>query len=94
MDKQESVDLLNATHDFPCPITIKVIGESADGFVGRVVAAIRDELDFEVDPPFKTRETKKGRHVAVTLDPHMETAYDVLAVYERLRDVRGVVMTM
>ena len=38
-----------------------------------------------VDPPYKTRDARGGQHVAVTLEPHVQSAWQVLAVYRRLR---------
>jgi putative lipoic acid-binding regulatory protein len=70
----------------------KVIGRTDDGFVARTVAAVREELAAEVDPPFRTRETPGGRHVSVTLEPPMATAEQVLSVYRRLLKLAGLVV--
>ena len=55
-----------------------------------IVAAVREELEGEVDPPYRIRETAAGRHVAVTVEPHVQNAWEVLAVYQRLGQIRGV----
>jgi putative lipoic acid-binding regulatory protein len=86
------IQLLEATHAFPGPYMFKVIGRSDQGFAARVVAAVRDELAEESDPPFRVRETAGGRHVAVTLTPVVQTAEQVLAVYRRIRPLAGLVM--
>jgi len=91
VDNLPSAELIDSTHAFPGPYTFKVIGRPADGFVARIVAAIREELEGEVDPPYRTRETAAGRHVAVTVEPHVQNAWEVLAVYQRLGQIRGVV---
>jgi putative lipoic acid-binding regulatory protein len=70
----------------------KVIGLAERGFVARAVAAVREELVAEVDPPFRVRETAGGKHVAVTLQPTVGSAHQVLAVYSRLRGLAGLVM--
>jgi hypothetical protein len=57
-----------------------------------VVAAVRDELGADVDPPFRVREAVGGRHVAVTLEPIVQTAHQVLAVYRRVRATAGLVI--
>jgi putative lipoic acid-binding regulatory protein len=92
MNVQSSVALLEKTHRFPGPYMFKVIGKDANGFVARVVAAVRDELAAEVDPPFQFRHTAAGRHVAVTLEPVVRSGYQVLAIYHRLRQTTGLVM--
>jgi putative lipoic acid-binding regulatory protein len=94
MNELMSVDLLNNTHPFPCVYVFKVIGRVDNGFAARVVAAVRDELAHAVDPPFKTRMTRDGRHVAVTLEPTVETAEQVIAVYRRMRSLTGLVMLL
>jgi putative lipoic acid-binding regulatory protein len=89
-----SLELLEATHVFPGRFVFKVIGRVENGFAARVVAAVRDELADAVDPPHSVREAVGGRHVAVTLEPEVATAAQVLAVYRRVRSITGVVMTM
>jgi putative lipoic acid-binding regulatory protein len=91
VDNLPSIELLESTHEFPGPYTFKVIGRSEDGFVARTVAAVRDQLEGSIDPPFRVRETAGGRHVAVTIEPRVESAWDVLAVYGRIRALAGVV---
>jgi putative lipoic acid-binding regulatory protein len=72
----------------------KVIGRADNGFAARVVAAVRDELADEVDPPHSMREAVGGRHVAVTLEPTVQTPQQVLAVYRRVRALAGLVMLL
>jgi uncharacterized protein len=89
-----SVALLESTHDFPGAYLFKVIGRPEHGFVARVVAAVREELAGERDPPFTVRETAGGRHVAVTLEPTVQTPEQVLAVYARLQKMEGLVLLL
>ena len=86
-----AIELLEATHTFPCEYMFKVIGKVDRAFVARVVAAVREALVMEEDPPFRTRETPNGKHVAVTLTPTVRNPYDVLAVYRRVQGLPGVV---
>jgi putative lipoic acid-binding regulatory protein len=92
MNEANSLELLENTHHFPCPYMFKVIGRDENGFVARVVAAVRDALSHEADPPFKFRQSAGGRHVSVTLEPVVQTGRQVLAVYRRLQQTRGLVM--
>lgn len=94
MSDLPSIELLENTHNFPCPYMFKVIGRVEDGFVARVVAAVRDELAVPADPPYKFREATGGRHVSVTLEPTIQTAHQVLAVYRRIRHMAGLVMLL
>jgi putative lipoic acid-binding regulatory protein len=92
--KLPAIELLEATHRFPGTFMFKVIGRAEQGFAARVVAAVRDELAETTDPPFRLRHTAGGRHVAVTLEPTVQTVHQVLAVYRRLRRIPGLVMMM
>jgi putative lipoic acid-binding regulatory protein len=87
-----TIELLQATHQFPGPFIFKAIGRVENGFSARVVAAVREELGAEVDPPFSVREATGGRHVSVTLVPTLQTVDQVLSVYRRIRTVAGLVM--
>lgn len=93
-DDSKSLTLLEKTHEFPCTFTFKVIGRVENGFAARVVAAIRDELNSNTDPPFRLRETAGGRHVSVTVEPTVQSAQQVLAVYRRIRRMVGLVMML
>lgn len=89
-----SIEILEANHQFPCVYTFKVIGASDGRFTSRVVSAVRDELDIEVDPPYTFRTTKNGNHVAITLEPQCATAQQVIAIYSRLTGMDGIVMLL
>lgn len=92
MGEARTLALLESTHTFPGPYTFKVIGRTDLGFVARTVAAVRDELNEPEDPPYRVRESVGGRHTAVTLEPIVQTAQQVLAVYRRLSSTAGLVM--
>jgi uncharacterized protein len=94
MKNLPALELLEKTHQFPGRYMFKVIGRVENGFVARVVAAVRDELAFAEDPPYSIREAVGGRHVAVTLEPMVETGNQILAVYSRLKKLTGLVMVM
>ena len=87
-------ELLEAVHEFPGRFVFKAVGRGEEGFTAVVVAAVRESLDQEFDPPFEVRETPSGRHIAVTVTPWVESADDVLAIYSRIRDVPGLVMLL
>jgi putative lipoic acid-binding regulatory protein len=89
-----SIELLEALHHFPGPYMFKVIGRADAGFVARVVAEVREELAQSADPPYRLRQASGGRHVAITLEPRVETGRQVLAVYRRIRGMTGLVMLL
>jgi uncharacterized protein len=92
MNQMPAIELLESTHRFPCPYMFKVIGRVEAGFMARVVAAVRDELGQEADPPFKFRHTAGGRHVSVTLEPVVQTGRQVIDIYRRIQRTAGLVL--
>ena len=89
MTEQVSIELLEKTHVFPCPYTFKLIGREEQGFVARAVTEVRLALNADRDPPYTVRSTADGKHIAVSLEPVVYSAQQVLAVYERVRDLAG-----
>lgn len=91
MDEFHSIELLEANHRFPCPFMFKVIGHAADGFIARVIFAVREELNLSIDPPFTLRQSAAGKYVSITIEPFLMNAGEVLAVYRKVSAVQGVV---
>jgi putative lipoic acid-binding regulatory protein len=89
-----AIELLEALHSFPGPYMFKVIGRADAGFVARVVAAVREELAHSTDPPYRVRQAVGGRHIAITLEPRVQTGRQVLAVYRRIQKMAGLVMLL
>lgn len=92
--RQQSIDLLNNTHEFPQPLMVKVIGKQNTDFVTQVAQLVESHLQLPEPPEVQTRETAGGRHVSVTLEPTFETAEQVLDLYEQLRQLPDVVMLL
>lgn len=89
-----SVELLNSTHKFPGPYIFKAIGTRDTGFVARVVAAAREALQMDQDPPHEERTSSGGNHVAVTVTVRVPTPEAVQAVYRRLLSVSGLILLL
>ena len=87
-----SADLLEKMHEFPSPYIFKIIGIAEEGFAARVIAIVREELAIDVDPQYRLREAVGGRHVSVTLEPVVQSAQQVLAIYRRLGALESLVM--
>ena len=96
-EDNEEVDphlLINSTHEFPCSYLFKVIGHDVDNFVGRVVQAVRQELDEAMEPPFHSRKSSNGKHVSVTIEPIVESSHQVIAIYAKLQSLDGLKMLL
>ena len=94
MSDLPSEELLNSTHQFPGKFVFKAIGHSGGEFAASVIAAVRDSLSLDFDPPHELRQTPQGRHVSVTVEPWVENAKQALDVYQRIRDLPGLVMLL
>jgi putative lipoic acid-binding regulatory protein len=93
-ERWRHIELLNQTHAFPTRVVIKVIGVNRATLLTEVVTCVRSEMSFEDPPEYSTREARGGRHIAVTIEPMLEHAEQVLAIYDRLRKLEGIVMLM
>lgn len=87
-------ELLQETHDFPCPYTFKVIGESNESFVQDIIAAVRLGMSYDFDPPYVAKETSAGRHVSLTFEPVVNDPDQILAVYAELQKQQGVILML
>ena len=87
-----TIDLLEKAHAFPCQYLFKIIGKADQGLLARVIAVVREELACETDPPFRVREAVGGRHQSITLEPVVQTANQVIAIYRRVGMLDGVIM--
>jgi len=92
--RAEAVELLNSAHEFPCQVMVKVIGKNENDFPQRVISVVREQLQLEFDPPFRTRETSGGRHVSVTVEPTFDDAEQVLDLYQSIGTIEGIVIVM
>lgn len=87
-------DLLDEMHSFPGKFVFKAIGRTNDDFVERVVAIVRATLEQDFDAPYELRETTGGRHVAVTIEPWVESSQQVIDVFAAIRNIDGLVMLL
>ena len=94
MDSEDMLDLLRKNHAFPGPYMFKVIGRDQDGFVARVIEAVRLALQVNIDPPFRVQPSATGKHLSVTVEPHVFSENEVLLVYAQLQNLQGVMMVM
>ena len=90
-DKQNSIAILESTHNFPCEFMFKVIGKNSDQLLIEINNVFQQVLAIpNVEPAI--RETPGGRHISVTITQVVKSAEVVLDVYARLRQIDGVVM--
>lgn len=86
--------LLDEMHSFPGRFVFKAIGRSDNDFADRVVAIVRATLEQDFDAPYELREATGGRHIAVTIEPWVESSQQVIDVFAAIRNLEGLVMLM
>jgi putative lipoic acid-binding regulatory protein len=92
--KPSLLELLQKQHSFPGPYTFKFIGKAEDDFPQRLVASVRATLGLAEDPPHTTRPSANGGHVSVTIVPMVSAPEGVVAVYEKIREVAGLLVSL
>jgi uncharacterized protein len=83
------LELLQSVHTFPGTYQIRAIGSVENDFIGRVVALVQGELAGPSEVDYAERFTPDGRHVSVTLDITVQSAEQVLLIYQQLQGVEG-----
>lgn len=94
MNPHPPQELLEETHSFPGRFMFKAIGKTQDDFALRVIAVVRETLEQDFDAPYELRQTSAGRHVAVTIEPWVESSQQVIEIYTAIRELEGLVMMM
>ncbi len=91
---QEALKLLEEHHQFPGEYMFKVIGFAGEGFAEAVRAAAESVLGPLADDgrQVRCRPSSGGRYLSVTLEVEVAGGGQVLAVYQALRCVEGVVV--
>jgi len=77
--------------EFPTRYTFKAIGHHTREFSDQVFQAARDALGGERKVELRTRLSRQGAYLSVTLTAQIESADELKAVYAVLRKVEGVI---
>lgn len=93
-DDFETFELLHETHEFPCPYLFKAIGKDESDFVAQVLAAVRTVVGEEIEPPFNLRKSRNKKHVSVSIEPTVDGPAQVVAIYDNLKVIDGLVMLL
>ncbi|TVP80247.1 MAG: DUF493 domain-containing protein [Puniceicoccaceae bacterium] len=73
---------LDANYDWPCQFPFKFIVPKAHS---------QTVLDLFADDPVKANESSSGRFIAYTMEMHMHSCDEVIAIYQRVAQVPGVI---
>ena len=89
-DRETILESLRAVHEFPGKFLFKAIGPNTEGFVSQVVQSAINLAGPHSAPEVDTRVSAQGNHTSVTVTVVMESAENVLEVYDLLRNIEGV----
>ena len=91
MKTSDAITLLNQAHSFPCLYVFKLIGENTPLFYDGVLSAVSKEFGelMHEEASLSTRESSGGRYLSITLKLEIESAEQVLRLYERFSKVDG-----
>ena len=73
---------LDANHDWPCIFPFKFIAPKAQA---------QTVLELFADDPVKANESASGRFIAYTIEMQMHSCDEVIAIYQKVAQVSGVI---
>jgi putative lipoic acid-binding regulatory protein len=80
--------------EFPTRFAFKAVGPNNEAFVGAVETATRGCLDPARTVDRRTRPSRNGTYLSVTLTTRVENVDELHAVYNGLRAVPGVITVL
>jgi len=80
--------------DFPCEFPIKVMGEAADDFDSLVVSLVRRHSPDLGEGAVRTRKSRRGRYMAVTVTVQARSRAQLDAIYLELTAHERVLMAL
>ncbi len=91
MKRSEAITLLNQCHSFPGLYVFKLIGENTSRFHDDVLSEVSKEIGKidHLGASLFTRKSSRGRYLSITLKLEMESAEQVLRLYDRFSKVEG-----
>lgn len=91
-ERDDTLRVLNEGHSFPGPYMFKVIGENSPEFVALIIQAATLVTGPAAAPNVSVRESSGGKHQAVTLSIDVQSAEQVLEIYEAFRSISSAKM--
>ncbi|NOQ15902.1 MAG: DUF493 family protein [Methyloprofundus sp.] len=80
--------------EFPCQFPIKAMGRKTATMEAEVVAIVRRHVEGSSSVDIKTRESKGGKFVSVTVEINAQSKAQLDAIYLDLSACPDVVMTL
>jgi putative lipoic acid-binding regulatory protein len=84
-----NLELIEATHRFPCSYTFKVIGDSRSDFTEDALNLTLTAIGEDRELSHTSRNSATGIHTAITISVHLKNADEVHAIYSELLKLNG-----
>lgn len=93
--RARAIALLEATHQFPVEYEVSIIALNVDPVVSEVRAAVEEGLPAPLpDEAYQTVPSRGGRYASHRFRVPCRAPEDVLALYARIRRVKGVITVL
>jgi putative lipoic acid-binding regulatory protein len=94
-DRERALALLAATHQFPVDYSVSIITVNDEVVISEVRAAVGEGLPVPLaDDAYDKVLSKGGRYSSHRFKVLCQAPEDVLALYERIRRVQGVITVL
>ncbi len=80
--------------EFPCTLTIKAMGRAAPDFDAHVAALVRQQIPQLGEGALRTRPSKGGNYLAVSIEVTAESREQLDAIYQLLSADDRVLMAL
>jgi putative lipoic acid-binding regulatory protein len=91
-DRARALALLEATHQFPVDYAVSIITVNDEAVVSEMRAAVEDGLPEPLsDAHYQTVQSRGGRYTSHRFKVPCREPQEVLALYDRVRRVKGVI---
>jgi putative lipoic acid-binding regulatory protein len=94
-ERERALALLEATHQFPVDYSVSIITLNVEVELTELRAAVEEGLDQPLgDEAYQTVNSGGGKYTSHRFIVRCQAAADVLALYARIRKVKGVVTVL
>ncbi len=80
--------------EFPCPFSIKAMGREGDDFDAHVAALVRKHVPDLGEGAIKTRPSKRGNFISVTVTITATSKKQLDEIYHELTEDQRVIMAL
>ena len=80
--------------EFPCPFPIKAMGKNIPDLDAIVVALVRRHVDNLSENAVKTRASKGGKYISITVEVEAQSKAQLDAIYMDLTACPDIIMTL